>query len=151
MASAQQRTGNFWLYVTACGLMIVGAFGPWATALGGLVKRSGVDGGDGWILVIGAAVAVALLVTGATKRKMIAAAVVGALCSVVAIYDLTDAKKIVDDAEGLVDVGWGLYLSVAASVAVAVQALRVAAQPALVGAAATVLPPQDSAPPSGTS
>jgi hypothetical protein len=38
--------------------LLVGSFLPWATTLGGLVTRSGLDGGDGWFTV-GLAAAIA--------------------------------------------------------------------------------------------
>jgi hypothetical protein len=140
------RPANFWIYLAACGAMVIGAFGPWATVLGGLVSRSGVDGGDGWFLVGGAAIAIALLLTGASRKKMIWAVVVGVICTIVAIVDLSDAKKIVDGAEGLVDVGWGLYLSLIASIAFSVQALRLARNPALATTPGGAAPP-DPPPP----
>jgi hypothetical protein len=143
------RPANFWIYLGICGAMVIGAFGPWATVLGGLVSRSGVDGGDGWFLVAGAAIAITLLLTGATRGKMISAVVVGVICSIVAIYDLSDAKKIVDDAAGLVDVGWGLYLSTIASIAFTVQALRLARSPELVAAPVAQSPAEP--PPSSSS
>ena len=140
------RPANFWMYLVACGAMVIGAFGPWATVFGGLVSRSGVDGGDGWFLIGGAAVGVPLLLTGATRNKMIWATIVGGICIVVSIVDLSDAKKIVDNAFGLVDVGWGLYMSVIASIAFTIQALRVAIDPALVAPSGTAPPPPAAQP-----
>ncbi|MEA2273792.1 MAG: hypothetical protein QOI98_2500 [Solirubrobacteraceae bacterium] len=133
MRPAGERSVDFWLYVAACVAMIVGAFAPWATALGGLLKVSGVDSGDGWFLVVGAVLALLLLLTGPTRPKLIVAAIAGAICCAVVLYDLSDARRVSDAFLGLVHVGWGLYLSAAAAIGLTVQAIRAALRPTIVG------------------
>lgn len=138
MLSGQPR--RLWWAVASAALMVIGGFGPWATALG-TINVSGTDG-DGWFVIIGGVAAGVLLwrqlQTG--SRKMgIAAAVIGALCTLIAFYDFTDVNRVAD-AAGLGDVidpAWGLYLSILASASLTAAAVvAVRARPA----ASTVTP-----------
>jgi hypothetical protein len=91
--------------------MIIGAFGPWATALG-VVDVSGTHGGDGWIVVAaGGFAALALFVAqriGGGISAMIGAVIGGA----VGLIDLSD----IESRTGPVQSAWGIYAVVAGSV-----------------------------------
>lgn len=113
-----------WLLTAAAGClaMLIGPFGPWVTALGGVVSRSGLDatGEDGWIMValaVGCAFLVYQWYSIAKTRPgtlLLTAAAAGAL----GVYHYID---IVQNHSEL-GVGWGLYLSMAGAVAVVVTA-----------------------------
>jgi hypothetical protein len=116
------RPAIFWMTAVSCVLMVVGGFGPWATALG--ISVSGTDGGDGWFLIVPGLLALGLLfiqvsVPGA-RWPMILVALLGALGALVAGIDLNDINSLgsqdafLDDA---IDTGWALYLSLIASFA----------------------------------
>jgi len=103
-------------------LMVVGALGPWATALG--VSASGVATGHGWI-VIGAAVvgAVLLVLTRANRGAGLFPLVGGIVGAAVALDDRDNVTLAVHGAGVLahsaVRIGWGLDLALAGSIAFA--------------------------------
>jgi len=125
--SAQPKT--FWWLLGSAALMIVGGFGPWATAFGGL-SVSGTNG-DGGFLIVGGVLAVALTIRHATRNgdawwPMIVATVIGVICVIVAIVDLASISSITEDNELLGDVldpGWGLWMSVVAAGSLALASL----------------------------
>jgi hypothetical protein len=99
--------------------MIAGAFGPWlAGKLSG--DSAGVTlGGDGWILVIAAALAVAPVVLGVKRGGLgiwaILMAVLGAYVCLVHVHQAqTDGFKN----------GWGLYVGAAGCAALAAAGLQ---------------------------
>ncbi len=103
-----------WSLVSAI-LMIVGAFGPWVTALG-ILTVHGTDGGrDGWILV-GAGVAAAALLL--SKRSAVLVGCAGLIGAAASIYDLVGISKVAPDGflHDAVSPGWGIYVCVIASV-----------------------------------
>jgi hypothetical protein len=111
----------------ATGLMVIGAFGPWVKGPFGSTV-SGTDGSnDGW-LVVGAAVLAALVFYAhgryGTKGILLFSALAGIGGVATAWYDrehVKDALKVGDTQIG--QVGWGLNLALAASVAVVVVSL----------------------------
>jgi hypothetical protein len=122
------RPAIFWLTAVSAVLMVVGGFGPWATALG--VTISGTDGGDGWFLIGPGLLALGLLFVQvgrpSARWPMILVVLLGALGALVAIVDLNDINNLgADDAlfDDVVDTGWALYLSLIASLAVVLSAI----------------------------
>jgi hypothetical protein len=104
--------------VASASLMVVGALGPWAKALGGFVSVSGTDG-DGTVVLIAGLVVVGIVALMRRKKRVwmvvvgLLAAVIGAFTS---IYDLANIKSVVDSSSGMATVGWGLWLDAIASV-----------------------------------
>jgi hypothetical protein len=122
----QNRPLIFWWTAVSAVLMVVGGFGPWATALG-VATVSGTHG-DGWFLIIGGVLAFALLFRQAAKPArwpMIVAALLGALGALVALVDLSDINSFGDTTifGDVVDPAWGLYLSLIASASLIVAAI----------------------------
>jgi hypothetical protein len=111
------KTRTYWWALVSCGLMVIGALGPWVTVLGLTV---GGTEGDGWIVIGAALVAGGLVIWHDRGPRLWKLAVVG-LAGLVAFgtgaYDWSEIESIAADAEeieGLFDVsvsvGWGLIL-----------------------------------------
>ena len=121
---------RLWWALASAALMVIAGFAPWATALD-TISVSGTDG-DGWFVIVGGAIAGALLwrhARSGARGLAIGAAVIGALCTLIALYDLSDVNDVADAAGlgSVIDPGWGLYLAIVASVsltAASVVALR---------------------------
>ncbi len=126
--STQPR--RVWWALASAVLMVIGGFGPWATALD-TINVAGTEG-DGWFVIIGGAIAGTLLwrhAKAGARGLAIGAVVIGALCTVITLYDLSDVNNVADAAGlgSVIDPAWGLYLSILASAsmtAAAVAALR---------------------------
>jgi hypothetical protein len=132
----------FWIAVAAVAAMVVGSFGPWAKVLG--ISVNGTDGSnDGWLVVACAALAaVALFFYARSRARKLAILniLLGAAGGAITIYDRHDITT--SDADtGLVQVGWGLNLALAGSVALAI------ASAALVARVRIHTPPGTDAPP----
>ena len=122
------RPGTFWWTAVSAVLMVVGGFGPWASALG--VTISGTDGGDGWFLIIPGLLALGLLFVQASRAgsrwPMILTILLGALGALVAIVDLNDINNLGSESallDDVVDTGWALYLSLIASLSLILAAI----------------------------
>jgi hypothetical protein len=112
-----RQPGIFWVTVAAAGVAVIGALGPWVTALG-IISKAGVDG-DG-LYVIGAAVFTVAFVwnhaqTGG-RGVLIAAAVLGLIATGICVYTLVDVEQnsptdFFGERVDLVRPGWGLYAS----------------------------------------
>lgn len=111
-----------WAAIVATVLLVVGGFGPWATAFG-VVSIDGTRG-DGWIVIAAGAAAVALTGIWLRGRRRwwvlglvwVCAAVAGATAG----YDLHEARAASDqdffgERVSLVQPAWGLYLSLGAA------------------------------------
>jgi len=112
-----------WWVLASVALMIVGAVGPWARALG-FISVSGLDG-DGWF-VFGAAIAGAVVLVlhltwgwlpGWGLVFTAVAGVVAAAAAIVHIPDLvgTQSAEFFGNND-LVSPGWGIWVSAVASV-----------------------------------
>lgn len=122
-----------WWAAAGIAAMAIGAFGPWASALGGLVTITGTSGQrDGWLVLVAAGVAAVFLAVFAARHRENSAiwvSVIAGLGGAVCVYDLIDLHKY-----GLaLHPDWGIYLAlagavatVAAAVVLAVRADRVA-------------------------
>ena len=116
------KTGVMVWGLAGAALMVVGALGPWVTALG--VSASGVGRAGGWAVVGAAALGALLLVLTRANRGAglfpLAGGLVGAA---VAVHDRSRVTLAVHGAGELahsaVRVGWGLDLALAASIAFA--------------------------------
>lgn len=122
---------SIWWAAGSLVLMVVGAFGPWASVLG--VSINGTDDSkDGW-LVLGAAVVAALLLVGYVIRGRawyaVVAMLAGLASAAIAAYDIADTNNIASQTgNGLVSTEWGIYLSLAASISLALATLAVLLQ-----------------------
>lgn len=106
------------LELVATGLLIVGAFGPWASLFG--ISASGMDG-DGAITLALAAIVAALLIRAHIRGGTVPLAallVPGLIALVISIIDILD----VSDKD--VDVGWGLWMTLAGSIVLLAAAVR---------------------------
>lgn len=108
---------SFWWALASCGVMVLGAFGPWARVLE-LVNVSGLDGGDGWFVLVAALIAAGFILLrqnrGLGLWPLLVALLAAAIAAAVAIYDWTDLNSVADRT-GLVHAGWGIYLATIAS------------------------------------
>lgn len=143
--------------LVACGLVVVGAFLPWATVttIFGSVAQTGVDGGDGWFTA-GAAALSALAFATHRRGGYLAAVVLGVLVVAVALVDVVDVQGTVDEVNRESDgfarasTGAGLWLTLFAGIGFLVLAGRClprASRPTRV--AAEVLPPPHPTPSPG--
>lgn len=116
--STRDLTLAGWLLLGGGVALVLGAFLPWATItapLIGTVSKSGIDGGDGWIMV---AVGLVLAVLGGRRLSsghvvpFIPAAIVAVLGAALTLYELIDVGSA---SEGLATahIGVGLWLGAA--------------------------------------
>lgn len=125
------RPGSFWVAVAGLAAMAIGAFGPWATALGGAVTVNGTSGSrDGWLVLGAAVIAGACLATYASRgltSRLAGATVFAILGGLVCVYDLVDISNSSASVFGtqvqIVHPGWGIYLALAGTAALAVGSL----------------------------
>jgi peptidoglycan/LPS O-acetylase OafA/YrhL len=113
-----------WRWVAGGGAaaMVIGSFMPWVKIA--FVQAAGTDGGDGWFFVIGGLVS--LLVAfkmPAARSQRIALTVVGALLTVLAVYEFVNIGS-KDTSFGKPSYGSGLYLVAAGAVATLVAGLK---------------------------
>ena len=101
-------------------LMVVGAFGPWATVLG-VFTYSGTDGSAGKT-VIGAAAIAALAVgfVARLRRRWLCivpflAAAAGVATAAYNLHDISTMNTSFDGVD-LVSTGWGIYVALAGSI-----------------------------------
>jgi hypothetical protein len=116
-----RQPGIFWITVAAAGVAVIGALGPWATALG-IISKAGVDG-DG-LLVIGAAGFTLVFLwnhaeTGG-RGVLIAAGVLGLIGTGICVYTIMEieqnsATEFFGERVDLIRPGWGLYASLLGS------------------------------------
>ena len=98
--------------------MFLGLMGTWATVF--IVSVNGLDTDDGKLLAVAAAVAAFALFRHAksgSKRSITTVLVLGVLFCLGAIFEIVNFSG-----EGMVSIGWGLYLDVFAGATVAVAA-----------------------------
>jgi hypothetical protein len=121
-------SGLVWIGLAACAAMAIGAFGPWAKAIG-LVNTSigGTDGSnDGWLVVAAAvagAFALLLHARGVQGIGAIGALLAGAGGAFVAIHDrgnVTDTANEKTSDLVTLQVGWGLNLAMGAAIGLGV-------------------------------
>jgi 4-amino-4-deoxy-L-arabinose transferase-like glycosyltransferase len=106
------------LELVALGLLVIGAFGPWASLFG--ISKSGIDG-DGVITLALAAIVGVILILNRVRGSKVPLAVLfvaGALALAIAIIDILDIR------DKDVDVGWGLWLTLLGSIVLLAAAVR---------------------------
>lgn len=130
-ASARAPAGRpavFWVTAAAALLMIIGGFGTWATAttVFGSLSVAGTSG-DGWFLIAGGAVGGGLLLWHVSQPqtwKPILIAAAALLGLVPASIDFSNIHDVTGESNGvLIQIGWGLYISVIASAGLLVTAV----------------------------
>jgi hypothetical protein len=114
----------FWWLAISCGLMVIGGFAPWATALGALDVSGTV--GDGWFLILGGLAGGGLCLQLALGERnpravwqyivILIVAVIGFLVAVVDAADISSGGAFVQP-------GWGLWLSLLAAFSAGVAAI----------------------------
>ncbi len=121
----------FWVAALAAVAMVVGGLGPWATTLG--FSANGTEG-DGWVVIAaGGVVAVGMVSTHrrsfAGKGTVVSLLLVGGTVAAMSVYDINHIASGYDGAysQGVLNPGWGLYMSLVAGVALSIVALAVLA------------------------
>lgn len=121
------RQGIKWWVVVSGALMIIGAFGPWATVLA--ISIGGTDGSnDGWLVVAAAGIGGGLAYAMRRSRGSGAWALVGGIAGLaVTAYDRSHIQNAISQggafAQALGNVGWGLNLALIASISMALSGL----------------------------
>lgn len=119
--SRKQALFGCWVLGSAAA-MVVGAFSPWMKIFSGTSR--GIDGvNDGWLVVIAAVTGGAAFLW---KRDMASAGVVigcGCLGGAFAIYDRMLTSDLAEGTGGLIRVGWGVNLTIIASISLAAAGL----------------------------
>lgn len=115
------RTGAI-VTLAAAAFGAIGSIGPWATVIGLSVNGTD-DGGDGIgtlaVMVIVAALAGASLYTGRNRFGGIVF-IFGLAAAALGIYDMARLDSSTSElAEGAVNIGWGLWLTILGSLGVA--------------------------------
>ncbi len=137
VAAAVRHPPFFWLAMGGAAVAAVGAFLPWITAsaaLVGPIEVTGINGDGKWTLVLAGIVAL-LAVTGfRTAERSSAVAMTGIGCSALVIavagWDLIQGRRQIDAADealiglGRVSFGLGLYLTIAAGVAMLIACIQ---------------------------
>lgn len=143
LAAARPQLSLVIWAATSAVLALVGCAGPWVTAL--FITRAGLDTGDGRLvgaLTLLGGIALALHGAGVLRHRAapVLAAIAGSLSALVAAVDLTGIGS-----DGGVDFfgsriqvlqpGWGLYLTLGASISLAIASSLLAKRGPLEGKA----------------
>jgi len=108
-----------WCLVAATAGAAVGVFLPWATItlFGAQVSLNGSSSGDGQVYLVAAvvcAVFALLIATGNGNKKLaIITLIGGSLIGLGGLYDQSNISHIANGSAGIVQVGFGLYLTLA--------------------------------------
>jgi hypothetical protein len=113
-SASMARTTPSWIALAASGLVVLGAFGPWASMMSvfGRLDVSGFDGGDGKITALIGASLVILFWVRTTATIRVVRAVMAACVAVVGLIDLGNINHVIDASSSeyaRVSVGWGLW------------------------------------------
>lgn len=128
MRLTSARTVLPWAIAISAGLMVVGAVAPWMRTP--LVVRTGTDDPNGWVVILAAASAGALLGVSQTRglRWPLLLSAFGGLLGVIVFFVAADdvlwsePLNLVADGD-YVDGGWGLFLVLVGSAGVLVSSL----------------------------
>jgi hypothetical protein len=105
----RDRSPAFWWALVAALVMVIGGFGPWATAFN-VIDVSGTRG-DGWIVIGAAAIAAGLLWVSPRGAGPILAVLAGVGGLIVGVIDFNDIAS----RSALVHPAWGIYAVIAGS------------------------------------
>lgn len=126
MAGVKAIHALWWGLISAV-VMIIGSFGPWAKVLGLITVNGTDDGGDGWVVIVAAAVgAVAFVLWRVRSRRWLILTVIAAAAGLATtIYDRIDLEGTTEgiDIGSLVDAAWGIYVAMIGSASLAVAAI----------------------------
>jgi hypothetical protein len=121
----------FWVAAVAAAAMVVGGLGTWATTLG--FSASGTES-DGWIVIVaGGLVAVGMVSTHrrsfAGRGTVVSLLLAGGAVAVTSVHDINHIANGYGGAfsQGVLNPGWGIYMSLAAGFALSILALAVLA------------------------
>ena len=129
--TTKSRTGwqHIWAWISI-GALALGSFGPWVKGPFG-TSVSGLDGSnDGW-LTLGAAVVAAILLARiqvAPGRRVVGRAFLLFLVAGIAAFTAIHDRSNVSDSK-LLQVGWGLNLTLVAGISLALAAIAVQSRP----------------------
>lgn len=113
-----------WWMLASGALMLLGAFGPWVTALG--MSAAGTDSSnDGWLVVAAALIGGGLCYAARNRRVAGVWALLGGIAGLaVTAYDRGNVQDAINHggpfAQALAHVGWGLNLALVASASMAI-------------------------------
>jgi len=118
---------SLWWSAGSVVLMVVGAFGPWAS-VADLVTVHGTDGAsDGWIVVGAAAVAVIAMLFYRRQRRwlLVLPLLAGIAGAATTAYDISNANELASSElfGSIVSVEWGIYVALAGSISLALSSL----------------------------
>jgi hypothetical protein len=108
------------------GAVVVGTLGTWATAL--FITISGLDTGDGKVVAVVGAIALCVTLAAVFRGKprprvaMTLAGIAGLITAAICIYDVSQLSQETDwfgESVQISSAGWGLWLSLLASVGLA--------------------------------
>jgi hypothetical protein len=128
-----QLPKTFWWAAGSIVLMLVGAFGPWATVLGVFTIR-GTDDNAGWTVVgaaIVAAIALGFFVRWRQRWPCIVPFLAGAVGATVAGYNLSDISSSSDTVFAGVQIehpAWGIYVALSGSVSLLLASVALGVQ-----------------------
>jgi hypothetical protein len=123
-AAAGRPSPAVFAAILAAVVAAVGVLGAWATALGD--SLAGIDTDDGKVVLGIAGVSVVLLLIGLAvphRWPYVVPLLAGGFATAITIIDYGDLQ------DTGVDVGWGLYLSIAGSLALTILALVLLVKP----------------------
>lgn len=120
---------SFWWAIASGVVMVIGGLGPWARVLG-LLSVNGTDGGgDGWVVIGAAVVALAFILLRQRLEHglwlLVLAFVAAVIGAATAIYDWNDISRFANES-GIVDTAWGVYLAATGSVSLALASVGLA-------------------------
>jgi uncharacterized membrane protein len=149
--SARQKPKSFWWAAGSLVLMVVGAFGPWAS-VADLLTINGTDGGrDGWVVVGAAGVAALVLLLYLRFRRawlVLLALLAGVAGTATAAYDLIDIRSLASGDElfgGVVGTAWGIYAALVGSISLALASVALLVEGRRQGAMSNETPPARAA------
>ena len=128
-----QLPKTFWWAAGSIVLMLVGAFGPWATVLGVFTIR-GTDDNAGWTVVgaaIVAAIALGFFVRWRQRWPCIVPFLAGAVGAAVAGHNLSDISSSSDTLFAGVQIehpAWGIYVALSGSVSLLLASVALGVQ-----------------------
>jgi hypothetical protein len=135
-APVKPAPAAWWGVPPVLALLVIGCIGTWVKAdveifgttkdfsKGGLSK----DGSIVLVLTIVAGVLLLLWRSQGARWQAWVAAGIGVVCTIIAIADVSDVNSKKDTALGNISVGWGLWLTLVGSIALAIVSVVMAAQ-----------------------